>query len=108
MIRITGTKIELTRGDTLNVYVKMCRKGEEYTPKAGDVMRFAMKKHYQDAEPVIEKIIPNDTQVLTLEPEDTKALKFGEYVYDIELTFADGTVDTFIAKATFVVSEEVH
>lgn len=114
MLKITGTKIELTKGDTLQAQVTILQKdkpGDEptpYTPKEGDVVRFAMKKYYTDPEPVIIKNIPNSTLLLTLSPEETKQLPVGEYVYDIEITMADGTVDTFIAKARFILSEEVH
>ena len=45
---------------------------------------------------------------LTLQPSDTKNLPFGNYVYDIELTTADGFVDTFIGPATFTLTGEVY
>ena len=35
-------------------------------------------------------------------------LPFDTYVYDIEIKFKDGAVDTFIDKATFKITEEVH
>lgn len=109
MLKINGTTIELTRADTLQVQVHILDKdGEEYTPKDGDVVRFALKKNYYDGAPLVLKTIPNDTLVLVLDPQDTAPLKFGNYVYDIEITMADGTVDTFINKGKFVVSEEVH
>lgn len=52
--------------------------------------------------------IPIDTMKLAIKPEDTKNLAFGKYVYDIELTKANGEVDTFITKAVFKITEEVH
>ncbi len=57
----------------------------------------------------MRKIIPHDSMNLRLESEETKLLKAGglPYVYDIEITMADGTVDTFIERAKFVVTEEV-
>lgn len=45
--------------------------------------------------------------MLTLEPQDTADLNFGKYVYDIQLTKANGKVDTFIPKAILKLSEEV-
>jgi hypothetical protein len=45
--------------------------------------------------------------ILHLEPDDTKGLGFGEYVYDVELTFANGDVDTFINNARFSLVPEV-
>ena len=109
MVRIQGTTIEMTRGDTLRVYLtlKNCD-GDDYTPAVGDVIRFAMKKRYSDSTPLILKNIPTDTLVLELNPEDTKNLQFAEYVYDIEMTYANGDVDTFIDRAKFKITEEVH
>lgn len=105
---IEGNTITLTRGDTLKAVVTPKYKdGEDYVPAAGDVIRFALKRRYSDADVLIEKEIPTDTFLLHLEPNDTKALDFGRYVYDIELTYANGDVDTFIDRATFIISEEV-
>lgn len=108
MHRISGNNITLTRGDTLQLKVEMFNGGTEYTPQAGDVVRFALKKDYGDANPILNITIPNATQVLTIEPTDTKTLEFGQYVYDIEITKADGTVDTFIYEAAFTIAPEVH
>lgn len=84
---ITGTTITLTRGDTFEALVSATKKdGTPYIPVEGDVIRFAM---------------------LMLEPSDTADLNFGKYVYDIQLTKANGKVDTFITKATLKLSEEV-
>ena len=44
---------------------------------------------------------------LSKKPSDTADLNFGKYVYDIQLTKANGKVDTFITKATLKLSEEV-
>lgn len=109
MVRVQGTTIEMTRGDTLRVYLtlKDCN-GDEYVPEAGDSIRFAMKKRYNDATPLILKQIPTDTLVLELAPADTKPLSYAEYVYDIEMTYANGDVDTFIDRAKFKITEEVH
>ena len=104
-----GKLITLTRGDTLKVQVKILKDGKPYQPKDGDVVRFAMKEDYSEAEPLINKVIPNDTLLLQLDPADTKGLKYRTYVYDIEITFGEtGAVDTFIPKGKLTISEEVH
>ena len=46
--------------------------------------------------------------ILELEPNDTKTLDFGSYVYDVQITFADGRVDTFITEAVFKLTPEVY
>ena len=116
MIKINGTTITMTRGDTLVVEVGIMRGNEAYVPQEGDTVRFAMKNksmnlyktEYSDPEPLLVKTIPTDTLILQLDPEDTKPFGFGDYVYDIELTYADGTVDTFITEATLTIAPEVH
>lgn len=109
MYSVKGDRITLTRGDTLKLTVTILNEdGTVYTPEEGDIIRFAMKKDYYDGTPLILKVIPNDTLVLCLEPSDTKHLDFGKYVYDIQLTNGAGEVDTFITKASLILTEEVE
>lgn len=109
MVKLHGTSITMTRGDTARVQVSIQNPdGTEYKPTRGDSVRFAMKESYDDAEPLLLKRIPIGTMELVIDPADTKPLDFGKYVYDIELTQADGTVNTFITKASLVLEEEVY
>lgn len=107
----------MTRGDTAQIHVTMAykksRPKEYYIPQDGDTIRFAMSTKVneccrcrEEEQTVLTKIIPIDTQILRLDPIDTKELDFGEYWYDIELTYADGRVDTFIANATIELGKE--
>lgn len=115
MIKVSGTQIQMTRGDTLRVRVNITLDGEAYTPEEGDSIAFylkhsafnIMRTDYKDPEPLVTKAVPISTMVLTLDPEDTKPLDFGDYVYDLELTFANGTVDTFINNASLTLEPEV-
>lgn len=105
---VTGTTITLTRGDTFEAIVSATKKdGTQYIPIDGDTIRFAMKEKYDDPRPILVKEIPIDTMLLVIDPKDTSDLKFGKYVYDIQLTKANGKVDTFISKAVLKLSEEV-
>ena len=105
---ISGTNITLTRGDSLTAKISIFNQdGSEYIPVQGDSVRFAMKANYSDHSPLLVKDIPIDSLILSIKPEDTKLLSFGKYVYDIQLTRADGSVDTFIAKASLRLTEEV-
>lgn len=113
---ISGTSITLTRGDTLRIKINITLDGEEYTPVEGDSIRFALKHptlnakktDYKDIEPLILKPVPINTMILELEPSDTKKLQFGSYIYDMQITFADGRVDTFITEASFKITPEVY
>ncbi len=100
-------RIALIRGDTLRMQVEILVDDEPYTPTDGDRVRFALKQSYSSSKVLIHKDIPNDTLVLHLAPSDTKKLAFGNYVYDIEITFANGDVDTFI-RGEFKLEEEVE
>ena len=114
-VKVVGTKITMTRGDTLLLQVNIFQDdNEEYVCQPGDSVRFAARPAGLNAAKteyanniVIDKPIPTDSLMLQLEPADTKQLPFGKYVYDIELTKADGTVDTFITEATLILSPEV-
>ncbi len=106
---INGTTITLTRGDTFRANLSITdSNGLPYIPKDTDHIRFAMKRNYTEGEPLILKEIPSDSLLLVLEPEDTKGLPFGNYVYDIQLTDSFGIVDTFITKARLSLTEEVY
>lgn len=110
MLKLNGTTIYLTRGDTLEILVELkTREGEPYTLSENDTIRFAAKKSYKDEEPIITKDIPKSTMRLRLESNETKEFKArsAPYVYDIEVTFEDGTVDTVIDRAQLYITEEV-
>ncbi len=116
MFKVKGTQITLIRGDTLllQVGIKQKQDGSDYTPQNGDVIRFALKRaimnkdhtNFEDEEPLATAIIPNDTLLLRLNPQDTKDLPFGKYHYDIQLTMSDGFVDTFL-EGDFYLQAEV-
>ena len=115
MYKIVDNTITLTRGDSLYLQINIMMSNQKYEQVNGDIVRFYLKRNlmnpqrtaYRDVEPLITKIIPNDTMILHLEPSDTKNLDFGNYVYDCEITFSNGDVDTFINNQPFIIGEEV-
>ena len=107
--RVRNNIIYLTRGDTFKAVVSITYPdGSVYTPKEGDKVRFALKETIDDEECLIWRDIPIDTMLLILYPEDTKELEFGNYVYDIQLTKANGDVDTFITASKLKITAEVE
>lgn len=100
--------IMLVRGDYFSCNIAMTKDGAPFIPSTGS-LRFAVKKRYTDSDEkiLILKTIPIDTLLLELESADTKGLRFGEYVYDIEYTDQNGRPDTFI-RAKFILAEEVY
>ena len=112
MINVNGKTVTMTRGDTCVLSVGIVdTDGKPYIPVEGDTVKFTLKRNYSDATPLIQKNIPIDTMELVIEPDDTKRLGQGQtkgkYVYDIELTKADGTIDTFIPRGEWLILEEV-
>lgn len=109
MTEVNGKQITMTRGDTFRCIVGMVTKsGIIVTPKDGDRIVFTVKKKYSDTHPLLQIEIPTDTMLLEIQSKDTKDWQQpAEYVYDIQLIRADGTVDTFIDRATLRIMEEV-
>lgn len=117
-VLIKGINITMTQGDTLNLPISIYYKDENgetkpYEPVEGDSVRFAVKER-GSVDTLINKDIPIETMILHLNPEDTKQLVPNQqYMYDIQITMNDGTVDTFIPsspkeKAKFIVVEEAE
>ena len=116
MFNIKNNKITLTRGDSMAAEIALTTgEGDPYEPQEGDTIRFVLKSErmnpsrsaYMDRVPLIEKPIATGDMTLRLIPGDTKKLPFGNYCYDIEITFADGYVDTFINNEEFILAPEV-
>lgn len=106
--KVKNNTIYLTRGDTFKAHLTISNPdGSEYTPVEGDSIRFALKGDIEDEECLIIRNIPIDTMLLVLNPEDTKELDFGSYIYDIQLTKANGDVDTFITASKLKITAEV-
>ena len=109
MVTVVNNTITLVRGDTVEIPVTIrLRSGEEYVPTEGDVIRFALKESYGDNVPVlIRKVLPNSAPILRLESCETKGLTARKkpYVYDVELTTANGYVDTFVRGILNVLEE---
>ena len=108
MYKVDGNSIMLTRGDSFYAEVGIYdAEGQAYEVQSGDVIKFGLKHSTKESTCLIKKTIDNNDLILYLSPEDTKELPFGNYVYDIEITFANGDVDTFINGASFQLKAEV-
>lgn len=116
IVREDKNLITATRGDTIIIDVNIFdEQGNLYEPDPSDELRFALKKNYNDDEPLLVKDIPVDTCQLRIESNETKHLiQPGDYVYDIQLTYGNGTIvstiipnkDAKVAKLKII--EEVY
>lgn len=108
MFKITpgrdGPTIMLTRGDTASFdIIILDSSGEVYTPQPGDDVTFTVKKSATKEDALISKTGTS----ISLTHEDTANLRYGNYVYDVQMAYASGDIDTFIGPAVFVLTEEV-
>lgn len=109
MLKVSGNKIELTRGDTMIIELSLKdESGNDYTPVETDKVYFRLKRNATAKDILLEKEIPIDTMVLRIDAQDTIEFKFGTYVYEIELVTANDYHFTAIANEAFVISEELE
>ena len=101
--------ITLTRGDTLPISLTLKQGDQTYTPAEGDVIRIACSVNYV-GDPCyalkFSETIPNDTLSVTIPAATTAELRNGTYHYDVEITHADGSVDT-VLSADLIITGEV-
>lgn len=96
--------IKMVRGDTVIFKVRIIDSNDtDYELQEGDMVTFTVKQRSADITPLIQK----HGDLIKIDPEDTSCLPFGRYFYDVQLTFADGTVDTIIPKNVFEIAEEI-
>lgn len=108
MLYIDDKTIKLTRGDTARLTVPIINLANngEYTMESGDILYFTVKKTAKDSDFLFQKSVTGSNSI-HIRPEDTAALSFGKYKYDIQLTTATGDVYTVIEPSTFEVMEEI-
>lgn len=108
MLYIDDKTIKLTRGDTarLTVPIVNLANNGEYTMESGDILYFTVKKTAKDSDFLFQKSVTGSNSI-HIRPEDTAALSFGKYKYDVQLTTATGDVYTVIEPSTFEVMEEI-
>lgn len=105
-MRIIGTDIIMTRGDSESITVAVINR-----PLVdGDIIELTVRKCPEaKAKEIYKKVDTFDDgkAVIEIAPEDTEKMCFGDYVYDVQLTMADGTVTTIIKPSAFVIGKEV-
>lgn len=104
MLQIEDNIIRLIRGDSAEFDIEILDlDGEPYELQDGDVVEFSVKENIYAKSPLIYK---TGTEI-SISPADTARLPYQRYVYDVQLTFADGSVDTIIPPTKFEILGEV-
>ena len=104
--------LEQIRGDTIKYYFQRLDAEGNVISDTPESLYFTVKKDYKAKDFLIQKTLkdmtfePSDSSWhFTLEPADTDDMKYGSYVYDVQVV-QDG-IKTTIAKGDFVIEEEV-
>jgi len=107
VIKINNS-IFIIRGDTRYFTIKLINPltpTTEYVPQTGDVVTFTVKRNTDVSDIIFQKNFTD--RELKIEPTDTKYLPYGSYVYDVQITFANGDINTVIPPSLFSVTGEV-
>ena len=93
MLDINNENISLTRGDTAIIELDITINNQPYIFSDADKIIFSVKQSYDDADYILQRQLTS--KYITLNHEDTKSLEAGTYVYDVQISFADGQVVTY-------------
>ena len=108
---VSGTNLYVTRGDTGAIRIAVSDAAGESVPlEDGDVIELTVRERLGASEKMLYKKVTefiDGKALITIQPEDTSNLKFKTYVYDIQLTRANGQVKTIVKPSKFVVGSEV-
>lgn len=105
-VKNNGT-INMSRGDTVYLNVEILdAEGNPYVLKEGDKLFFSAKKKATDQDYAIPPKLLNGT-LLELISSDTYDLKFGDYLYDIQLITAEGRSNTIIKPSPLIIDDTI-
>ncbi len=104
MVEVKGTAITISREDTAELTITMT--GD--VPEDGTIALVTMKRKASDKTYLWQRgiAVQNGQIVLRLNSGDTDH-PAGKYVWDIRLSYGDGTVFTPFAPAPFVIVDTV-
>ena len=92
-------EMKITQGDTAFLDITITN----YEPVEGDILYFTVKKDINSAENTIQKkitVFDDNVAKVVLSTTDTN-IDIDTYIYDIQLSLADGRVNTVILPTTF-------
>lgn len=106
MFSISQNIISIHRGNYGSFRITIAYKdGPEYKLKPGDKIVFSLRKNVNSKLLLTKEFVTN---LMTIDPEDTNMLPFGEYKYDIWLVPEDGKDLTIVDATTFNILEVVR
>lgn len=110
-MKIQGHSMKMTRGDTEALTVTLTSENGVNIPLVEeDLVIFTVKEtptSITNAIQIIVNTFENGKAIISILPEHTSNLRFGDYRYDIELRRADKTVRTIIPDSKFTIGAEI-
>lgn len=102
---VNGTDLSMTRGDSEEIVVRL----SGYTLKQGDLIEMTVRPNALSQRALYKRVtnFEENQAVISIDPKDTQTMNFGDYVYDIQLTYDNGKVKTIVTPSTFTILEEV-
>lgn len=98
--------ITLTRGDTAKIYLTVVdSEGDEYD-YSNDLTQLTVKRNTVTEDIIFQKTFTGT--LITIEPEDTKDLRYTDLKYDVQLITSSDEVYTVIPPRLFTIAEEVN
>ena len=109
MLKISGNKISLTRGDSAYITLTINTENDIYTLNDGDEVRVQVRDMPNTGELIFEGTIEmiEDEIVWHIYPDQTKDLEVATYYWDAQLQTSNGDIFTFIPASAFKLLDEV-
>ena len=105
MVNITDKNIFMTKGDTIKLTLDIKDKlGKTYYMAEGDSIKLAVRKPHATVDTFV---VTSNTVDLYISSGITANVKEGEYQYDVQITFANGEINTIVPLHKFVIQKEV-
>lgn len=111
MLRISGTNIALTRGDSAYITLGIAdEKGNIFALEDGDEVRVQVRTAPNSGELLFQGTIElgmEDEIIWHILPQDTFHVDVATYYYDAQVRLSNGDVFTFIPCSKFKLLDEV-
>lgn len=115
MLKISKTKISITRGDSAYIAIGINNPdGSDYVLHDGETVECQVRTIANTGELLVDAsfengklYMENGAVVWHLTPEDTRNLDIGTYYYDCQLKTPNGDIFTFIESSPFRITDEV-
>lgn len=101
----------MVRGDSEAFDVKCTESDGTARPLVtGDKVYFTVKEDTEKTDKILQKVIDQfagGVAMVFIDPEDTRLIKPGKYVYDVQISFAGGGIKTIVRPSTFILEGDV-